>query len=194
MAMRGMSRVTRGFSLVELMVTLAVLAILTMVAVPSFRDTIRRNRVSAASNALYADLHYARSEAINRGQLVSLCPSNDGSNCTAGGAAWDTGWLVYTYPAGAASANAAYTAGNILLRAGGERPGVTINASTADVLSFGQQGQLRPGAALSFRTCIRASGDGAGENSATVPGLRLDLTGSGSLTNKALASGDACTP
>jgi type IV fimbrial biogenesis protein FimT len=194
MAMTHAPRTTRGFTLVELMVTLAVLAILTMVAVPSFRDTIRRNRVSAASNALLADLRYARTEAINRGQLVSLCPSSDGSSCTADGTAWDAGWLVYTYPAGAASANAAYAAGNILLRAGEARPGVAINASTADVVSFGQQGQLRPGAALSFRTCIRASGGDAGENSAAVPGARLDMSGSGSLANKALAAGDACTP
>lgn len=194
MTMTHSSETTRGFTLVELMVTLAVLAILTMVAVPSFRDTIRRNRVSAASNALLADLRYARTEAINRGQLVSLCPSSDGSNCTADGTAWDAGWLVYTYPAGAASANAAYAAGNILLRAGGARPGVAINASTVNVVSFGQQGQLRPGTALEFRTCIRASGNGGGENSAAVPGVRLGMSGSGSVANGALAAGDACTP
>lgn len=188
------SGTTRGFTLVELMVTLAVLAVLTMVALPSFRDTIRRSRVSAASNALLADLRYARTEAINRGQLVSLCPSSDGSKCTADGTAWDAGWLVYTYPAGAASANAAYAAGNILLRAGAMRPDVTIEASTVDVVSFGQQGQLRPGTALKFRTCIRASGSGAGENSAAVPGAQLDLSGSGSLASKPLATGDACTP
>ena len=145
-------------------------------------------------DALLADLRYARTEAINRGQLVSLCPSSDGSKCTADGTAWDAGWLVYTYPAGAASANAAYAAGNILLRAGAMRPDVTIEASTVDVVSFGQQGQLRPGTALKFRTCIRASGSGAGENSAAVPGAQLDLSGSGSLASKPLATGDACTP
>ena len=49
MAMMHTPRTMRGFTLIELMVTLAVLAILTMVAVPNFRDTIRRSRVSAAS-------------------------------------------------------------------------------------------------------------------------------------------------
>lgn len=192
--MMRMPRKTRGFTLVELMVTLAVLAILTMVAVPSFRDTIRRSRVSAASNALLADLRYARTEAINRGQLVSLCPSSNGSSCTADGTAWDAGWLVYTYPAGAASANAAYAAGNILLRAGEARPDVAISANAGGVVSFGQQGQLRPGAALRLRTCIRASANGAGESSTAVPGTQLDMSGSGSLANKMLAAGDACTP
>ncbi|MBA2078003.1 GspH/FimT family pseudopilin [Rhodanobacter sp. PCA2] len=192
MTMAPTTQPTRGYTLVELMVTLAVLAILAMIAVPSFRDTIRRNRVNAASNALLADLRYARTEAINRGQLVSLCPSSDGSNCTADGTDWDAGWLVYTYPAGAASANAAYAAGNILLRAGGGRPDVTIRSSTTNVVSFAQQGQLQPGAGLNFRTCIRV--DGEGENSAVVPGMELDLTGSGSLANKALPVAAECTP
>jgi len=194
MAMMHTPRTMRGFTLIELMVTLAVLAILTMVAVPNFRDTIRRSRVSAASNALLADLHYARAEAINRGQLVSLCPSSNGSSCTAGGAAWEAGWLVYTYPAGAASANAAYAAGNILLRVADAREGVAVRASSTDVVSFGQQGQLRPGAALSFVTCMRNGNGDAAENPAAVPGARLALTGSGSLSNKALVAGDTCTP
>jgi type IV fimbrial biogenesis protein FimT len=165
-----------------------------MAAVPAFRDTIRRNRVSAASNALLADLDYARTEAVNRGQLVSLCPSSDGSSCTTDGVAWEAGWLVYTYPAGAASANAAYAADNILLRATTAREGVAIRASSANVVSFGLQGQLRPGTELSFVTCMRDSSSDAGENSAGVPGARLDLTGSGSLSNKALGAGDACSP
>lgn len=194
MAMKGMPRMTRGFTLVELMVTLAVLAILTMVSVPSFRDTIRRSRVTAASNALLADLHYARAEAINRGQLVSLCPSSNGSSCTAGGTSWEAGWLIYTYPAGAASANAAYAAGNILLRATTAREGVAIRASSGDVVSFGQQGQLRPGTTLGYVTCMRDGSSDTGENSAGVPGMQLDLTGSGSLASKALVAGNSCTP
>lgn len=194
--MAGMRKpgMSLGFGLVELLVTLAVLAILVVAAVPGFRDTIRRNRVGAASNALLADLHYARAEAINRGQLVSLCPSSDGSSCTPDGSAWEAGWLVYTYPAGAASANAAYAADNILLRATSAREGVAIRASGTGVLSFGLQGQLRPGTELSFVTCLRDGGSGAGRNSAGVPGARLDLTGSGSLSNKALAAGDDCSP
>lgn len=193
MGMTQMPEKTRGFTLVELMVTLAVLAILTMVAVPSFRDTIRRNRVGTASNALLADFNYARAEAINRGQLVSLCPSSDGSSCTANGTAWESGWLVYTYPAGAASANTVYAAGDILLRATGAREGVAIRAGSAAVLSFGQQGQLQPGTARAFVACLR-NGSGSGENSAAVPGLRIDVGGSGSLVGKALASTAGCTP
>lgn len=188
------ARARRGFSLIELMVTLAVLGILTMVAAPNFRDMLRRGKVSGASNALLADLRYARAEAIDRGQLVSLCPSSDGSSCTANGKAWESGWLVYTYPAGAASANAAYAAGNLLLRASGAHQGVAMRAASASVVSFGQQGQLRPGTALAFVTCIRSGSATDGENVAAVPGSQLSVGPSGSLASKALVAGGNCAP
>lgn len=187
-------RTSLGFTVVELMVTLAVMAILSMLAVPSFRDMIRRNHVSAANNALLADLSYARIEAINRGQPVSLCPSSDGSSCAEGSAAWDAGWLVYTYQPGAAATNAVYAAGNILLRSGSARPDTVMRADSSEVLSFGNQGQLIPGAPRSFRTCIRAGGGGGGENLGSVPGTQLDLNGSGGVASKTLAAGADCVP
>ena len=76
-----------GFTLLELMVTLAVASILAVIALPSFRDLLRKNQVSSANNALLADLSYARSEAITRGNIVSICPSSDGATCTAAGQA-----------------------------------------------------------------------------------------------------------
>jgi type IV fimbrial biogenesis protein FimT len=185
----------RGFSLVELMVTITVMAILLAIAVPSFREVIHRNRVSSASNALLASLAYARTEAITRGQMVSMCPSSDGSACTSSGTAFDPGWIVYTYPAGAASANQAYAAPSILLRANGAQAGVSIQSSASAVITFGQQGQLKPSTPLTFITCYR-SGDGtdAGNSTAKVPGAELDVNGSGSVTTKSLGNGGSCTP
>ena len=66
----------RGFTLVELMMTLAVLAILLVVAAPPLRDAVRRHRVIAASNALRADIAYARTEAILGGMVASICASS----------------------------------------------------------------------------------------------------------------------
>lgn len=59
-----------GFTLVELLVTLAVLAILLALAVPSFNDLIDRSRLTSAADTLYADLQFARSEAIRNNQNV----------------------------------------------------------------------------------------------------------------------------
>lgn len=185
----------RGFSLLELMITLSIAAILLVIAVPSFRDLMHRNQVSSASNELLASVAYARTEAITRGQLVSMCPSTDNGGSCAGGATFESGWIVYTYPAGAASTNKAYdSASSVLLRATTARTGVSVRAKGSTVITFGQQGQLKPNTPLEFATCYRSSGTGTGESTTTVPGVQLDVNGSGSVTSKPLAAGASCTP
>jgi type IV fimbrial biogenesis protein FimT len=193
----------RGFTLVELMVTLVVAAVLAMIAVPNFRDTLRRSHVSAASNALLADLAYARSEAVSRGNYVSLCPSNaDGSGCQ-DGLAYEGGWLVYTYKPGQGVPNQDYAGDadkEVLLRATGARNGVSIQAVDASVLSFGPQGQLVfPGAGtapagLDFVTCYREGAAGLGTSTAAVTGVSLTVRASGSVSTSPLSPPDsACT-
>jgi type IV fimbrial biogenesis protein FimT len=164
--MMTMPHRTPGFSLLELMITITVMAILLAIAVPSFRDVIHRNQVSSASNAVLASLNYARSEAITRGQLVSICPGDATAGCTSGGKVYDQGWLVYTYPAGAASANKAYAAGSsILLRSVDPQTNVSIQAKSGT--------------------------SGTGSITAKVPGAQLDVNGSGSVTTKAATT---CSP
>jgi type IV fimbrial biogenesis protein FimT len=188
----------QGFSLLELMITITIMAILLVIAVPSFRDVIHRNQVSSASNAVLASMAYARAEAINRGQLVSMCPSATGTSCTAAGTAFEPGWLVYTYPAGTASANQAYVASSsstILLRATGAQNGVSIQSSglTSAVITFGQQGQLKPSNALKFVTCYRSGTSGTGTSTKKAPGAELDVNGSGSVQTKSVGDGASCT-
>lgn len=84
-----------GFTLLELMITISILAILLGIAVPSFMSTIRSNQISATSNDLVAALNLARSEASKRGNTISICASSNGTNCT-GAADWNIGWLVFT--------------------------------------------------------------------------------------------------
>jgi type IV fimbrial biogenesis protein FimT len=185
-----------GFSLVELMVTIAVMAILVAIALPSFRDVIHRNQVSSASNELLASLAYARTEAIARGQLVSMCPSTDNGASCAGGKAFESGWIVYTYPAGAASANTNYdSTKSTLLRTTTARAGVSIQSKGATVITFGQQGQLKPSTpTLTFVTCFRTDTISTGSSTNAVPGAELDVNGSGSVTTTSLPIGTACTP
>jgi type IV fimbrial biogenesis protein FimT len=83
----GARKKPRGFTLVELMITLTVLAILLSIAVPSFQNITNRNRVVAAANELVAAVQMARMEAVRRNRRVALCPSTDGSTCS--GSNWN---------------------------------------------------------------------------------------------------------
>lgn len=97
-------RLYRGFSLVELMVTIVILGVLLAMAAPSFSEMVRNNRSQAAANELVSALNSARMEAIKRGQRVSLCPSSNGTSCS--GASWQGGWIVFVDTAASDSAAA----------------------------------------------------------------------------------------
>lgn len=86
-----------GFTLVELLVTIAVAIVLITVAVPSFNNLMRDMRVHTAVNAFLASVHFARSEAARRGVRVAVCPSSDQQQCERG-ANFDDGWLVVAGP------------------------------------------------------------------------------------------------
>jgi len=192
---------SRGVTLVELVIALAVLAILVTVAVPSWRGLMRRHQVSAAAEMLRSDLAYARHEAVQRASFVSICPSSTGDACAAQ-ASYGDGWIVYAYPAGVAGANRAYIAnapGFSRLRRTVPAGSIALNASDADVVTFGQQGQFKSTserATMSWRVCASVSGDNPqqGETTSDVPGVELTLTGSGSLQRRRLAPGETCLP
>jgi len=88
-------RYNQGFTLVELVVTLAVAAIVMAAAVPSFQNFIQNNRITAQANELVTALNLARSEAIKRGVPVRVCTSVNGTGCAAAGG-WQQGWIVFS--------------------------------------------------------------------------------------------------
>ena len=89
-----------GLTLLELIVGIAVLGILLAVGVPSFQSTVNSNRLAAQTNSLVTALNVARSEAVKRGQPVSVCASTNQTSCS-GGTAWTTGWIAFTDANGA---------------------------------------------------------------------------------------------
>ncbi|MGH8185626.1 MAG: GspH/FimT family pseudopilin [Steroidobacteraceae bacterium] len=85
----------RGFTLLELMTAIAVLAVLAGLGVPAFTNIVRNNQIAAESGNLVTALTLARSEALKRGVRVSVCGAA-GADACAEDADWSDGWLVFT--------------------------------------------------------------------------------------------------
>jgi len=123
-----------GFTLVELMITLFIAAILITVAVPSFTATIQNNRVTTQINEFVSTLNLARTEAIKRGARVTVCKSADASNCDTSSTGWEQGWIVFIDTDADETRDSGET---ILLTSEGLSVGSTLRgASGADVNNF----------------------------------------------------------
>ncbi|MXS80688.1 prepilin-type N-terminal cleavage/methylation domain-containing protein [Nitrosomonas sp. GH22] len=86
--------ISKGFTMVELMITISIASILLAVAVPGYQSLMRESRLTAQANELMTALHYARSEAVKRGGRITICKSPDGATCNDG--SWQDGWLVFS--------------------------------------------------------------------------------------------------
>ena len=86
-----------GFTMMELLIGIAVLAILTTLAVPAFTQFIANNRLAAEANELVASFQFARSEALKRGLPVQICSSDVGTACDGD---WNQGWIAIVDPGG----------------------------------------------------------------------------------------------
>lgn len=85
---------SEGFSLVELMVVLAVAAVCSLLVLPSLGQMVRSQRGAALVHSWVTSLHSARSEAIKRNARVVLCKSSDGQACSSQGG-WEQGWILF---------------------------------------------------------------------------------------------------
>lgn len=150
-----------GFTLVELVITLALLAVLVTVAVPSFRDFTLQNRVKTGAQELFTALLYARSEAVKRNDDVYIFPNGGTSGD------WQDGWVVTT-DAGKGYSDCQSDQTDCL-RIQQPLPGIAITTGAASV-TYGGTGRVAGTA--TFAVCDSGA-------SATVRKrqISLDLTG-----------------
>jgi type IV fimbrial biogenesis protein FimT len=81
-------------TLIELLIVVAIAAVLAAVAIPSFDTLLSSSRFTTYANTYLTHLNLARSEALKRNARVTLCKSADGATCTTSGG-WDQGWIVF---------------------------------------------------------------------------------------------------
>lgn len=142
----------KGFTLIELMITLLVAAVILGVGVPNFQEFIANNRMAAATNDVISALHMARSEAIKRRTNVTLCPSAnwdaDNPACNNGGVIGG-GYIIFVDCSAAApncgAPNLSVDAFDVVLSARGPLPDAiaaafTTDAAGAQYLSFAATG------------------------------------------------------
>ncbi|GAB3092361.1 type IVa pilus pseudopilin TppE [Pseudomaricurvus hydrocarbonicus] len=92
--------------MIELMIALAVIAVLLAVGVPSFNNLIENYRVRTNISLVQTNLVYARTEASKRGRPVTVCRTDDGAACAGSGDNWEAGWLVFVDEDGDAEVDA----------------------------------------------------------------------------------------
>lgn len=147
----------RGFTLIELLVSLSVLAILTSLAVPSFRGTIAANQLTSRTNELVSALNMARSEAIRRGSRVTLCKSSTGTSCASTGD-WEQGWVVFV-DSTRSGTTASIDSGETVLQVQQAASGSTLikgSTNVASYVSFGADGRPRTLAGASTSGKLRS--------------------------------------
>ena len=94
-------RIPSGFTLIELMVAIAVLIVITVVAVPSYRILAQNNRRAATANEFVAALSFARGQAVSLRLPVTVCRTSTAAStspsCQTGGTGngWEDGWVVF---------------------------------------------------------------------------------------------------
>ncbi len=124
----------KGFTLVELMITITLVALFLTLAMPSFQDFILNNRLSTQANDILADLALARSEAIRRAANVTICksanPTAASPSCdTNRSSSWTNGWVVFVDRGTLGTIELSGTAPDEILRA---RTGVSPNSLLGD--------------------------------------------------------------
>ena len=140
-----MNKNNHGFTLIELIVTLAVVSILLLTGIPMLNQMTTNNRLVTQINSIAGSLAVARSESIKRGSSITLCGSTDGATCNS--SSWESGWIVFSdADNNAVLSSTAGTSESMLKIVGQFSGGSTLRLSQSDstsVIRYKSEGSLR---------------------------------------------------
>jgi type IV fimbrial biogenesis protein FimT len=145
--MYSKSKAQRGFTMIEIMLSITVLSILLAVAVPSFLDTVRNNRLITQNNEFVGALNLARNEAWKRGNSVSMCASADQATCS-GATDWTTGWIVFNDVNGNGSLDAGDGLNPLLQAWAAAPPEYTLTSTNRSFVRYNPTGTSAAGAEI----------------------------------------------
>lgn len=136
-----------GFSLVELMITVAVVVILAVVAFPNLQAVVANSRLRGQTDEVLASLQFARGEAVRRNARVDVCRTTNGTTCAGAVGPWNRWIVLDTQPRAGGEANG-------VLAQGVSNPAVAVSGS-ADRVSFRPTGMVI--APLTLTICVPTS-------------------------------------
>jgi type IV fimbrial biogenesis protein FimT len=183
-----------GFTLQELMLSMAIFFILAALGVPGYLSYVRNSELSNATTDLFSDMYFARSEAIKRKSAVTICRSADATanNPVCGGTAsnWSTGWLVFVDT----GADGVFNSGaDKLLKVGYPPTGIIqikSNNKAKDRIEYSSDGSLNTlYAPAVFAVCDDRDSDGTFDTKYGRD-LRIQAIGRPEITSGSIASCD----
>ena len=125
-----------GFTLIEVIITVAIAGILLSIGLPSFNSLIQKNKMTSLHNELLSSLSLARNTAISRGSFATLCKSNQAATDCDSSASWDDGWIVFSD----INNNGAVDSGEAIIAVNNDLPeNISISFSRGRV-TYGAQG------------------------------------------------------
>lgn len=139
-----------GLTLIELMVTLAVLSVFVLIAAPRMQNLVSNNRQVTSINSFAATLNFARSEAIKTGNTVFLCASTNSTVAlpACNTPSWERGWVVVDD----ANRDGVINPGEVLRQQASLPPGQTLRTNPATgLISYNTRGFIN--APISFKNC-----------------------------------------
>lgn len=137
-----------GMQLIELVTIIAVLSVLLAAGWPTLQSTLLRHRADALQLTLHASLSSARSQALIRRELIGVCASEDGHQCTDD---WSAGWIIYR--SGLRRGPPATPEAILAHHRGRDDVSILAHASSGRPLLFFQADGRSPGANLTLRIC-----------------------------------------